>query len=46
LALNEEKGNGGKQGLIEITMREGSAAAELGAKPGDPVRIHFEEPRD
>jgi S-adenosylmethionine hydrolase len=27
------------QGLIEIAAREGSAAAALGAKPGDPVRI-------
>jgi S-adenosylmethionine hydrolase len=30
------------QGLIEIAVREGSAAASLGAKPGDPVRIRFE----
>lgn len=30
------------QGLIEIAVREGSAAAALGAKPGDPVRIRFE----
>jgi S-adenosylmethionine hydrolase len=29
------------QGLIEIAVREGSAAAALGAKPGDPVRIRF-----
>ncbi len=27
------------QGLIEIAVREGSAAAALGAKPGDPLRI-------
>jgi S-adenosylmethionine hydrolase len=30
------------QGLIEIAVRKGSAAAALGAKPGDPVRILFE----
>ena len=29
------------QGLIEIAVREGSAAEALGAKPGDPVRIRF-----
>jgi len=29
------------QGLIEVAVREGSAAATLGAKPGDPVRIRF-----
>ncbi len=29
------------QGLIEIAVREGSAAAALGAKPGDPVTIRF-----
>lgn len=29
------------QGLIEIALREGSAAAALGAKRGDPVRIWF-----
>jgi S-adenosylmethionine hydrolase len=29
------------QGLIEIAVREGSAAASLGAKPGDPVMIRF-----
>jgi len=31
------------QGLIEIAVREGSAAAALGAKPGDSVRIRFAE---
>jgi hypothetical protein len=30
------------QGLIEIAVREGSAAVALGAKPGDPFRIRFE----
>jgi S-adenosylmethionine hydrolase len=30
------------QDLIEIAVREGSAAARLGAKPGDAVRIRFE----
>jgi S-adenosylmethionine hydrolase len=30
------------QGLIEIAVRGGSAAAVLRAKPGDPVRIRFE----
>jgi len=30
------------QGLVEIAVREGSAAAALGAKPGDPVRIRFQ----
>jgi len=29
------------QGLIEIAVREGSAAAALRAKPGDPARIRF-----
>jgi len=29
------------QGLVEIAVREGSAAAWLGAKPGDPVRIRL-----
>ena len=29
------------QGLIEIAVREGSAAAALGAKPGDPVSLRF-----
>jgi S-adenosylmethionine hydrolase len=29
------------QGLVEIAVREGSAAAALGAKPGDPVWIRF-----
>lgn len=29
------------QGLVEIGVREGSAAAALGAKPGDPVRLRF-----
>jgi hypothetical protein len=32
------------QGLIEIAVREGSAAAALGAKPGDPVSLRFQEP--
>lgn len=30
------------QGLVEIAVREGSAAARLGAKPGDPVRLRRE----
>jgi S-adenosyl-L-methionine hydrolase (adenosine-forming) len=30
------------QGLIEVAVREGSAAAAIGAKPGDPVRIYLE----
>jgi S-adenosylmethionine hydrolase len=30
------------QGLVEIAVREGSAASVLGAKPGDPVKIHLE----
>jgi S-adenosylmethionine hydrolase len=30
------------QGLVEIAVREGSAAAALSAKPGDPVRIRLE----
>jgi S-adenosylmethionine hydrolase len=30
------------QGLVEIAVREGSAAAALSAKPGDPVRICLE----
>jgi len=30
------------QGLIEIAVREGSAAAALRAKPGDPIRIRSE----
>ncbi len=30
------------QGLVEIAVREGSAASVLGAKPGDPVRIRLE----
>jgi S-adenosylmethionine hydrolase len=30
------------QGLVEIAVREGSAAAALGAKPGDPARICLE----
>jgi hypothetical protein len=30
------------QGLIEIAVRESSAAAALGLKPGDPVRIRLE----
>ncbi len=29
-------------GMVEIAVREGSAAAALGAKPGDPARIRFE----
>jgi len=29
-------------GLVEIAVREGSAARALGAKPGDPVTIRFE----
>lgn len=29
------------QGLVEIAVREGSAAAELRAKPGDPVLLRF-----
>lgn len=29
------------QGLIEVAVREGAAAAALGAKPGDPVRIRL-----
>lgn len=29
------------QGLIEVAVREGSAAAALRTKPGDPVRIRF-----
>jgi len=29
-------------GLIEVAVREGSAASALRAKPGDPVRIRFE----
>ena len=29
------------QGLVEIAVREGSAAATLGAKTGDPVRVRF-----
>ncbi len=29
------------QGRIEVAVKEGSAAAILGAKPGDPVRIRF-----
>jgi hypothetical protein len=32
------------QGLIEIAVREGSAAAVLGAGPGDPVKIRFSKP--
>jgi len=32
------------QGLIEVAVREGSAAAALGARPGDPVRLRFQEP--
>jgi len=32
------------QGLVEIAVREGSAAAALGAMPGDPVRIQFGRP--
>lgn len=34
------------QGLIEIAVREGSAAAAVCAKPGDPVKIRFENPRN
>jgi S-adenosyl-L-methionine hydrolase (adenosine-forming) len=30
------------QGLVEVAVREGSAAAVLGAKPGDPVRARLE----
>ncbi len=30
------------QGLVEIAVREGSAANRLGAKPGDPVRLRLE----
>ena len=30
------------QGLVEIAVREGSAAARLGAKPGDPVMLRRE----
>jgi hypothetical protein len=30
------------QGLVEITVREGSAAVRLGAKPGDPVKLRSE----
>jgi len=30
------------QGLVEVAVREGSAAAALRAKPGDPIRIRFE----
>ncbi len=30
------------QGLVEIAVREGSAASVLGAKPGDPVKIHLD----
>jgi S-adenosyl-L-methionine hydrolase (adenosine-forming) len=30
------------QGLIEVAVREGSAAVALGATPGDPVRVRFE----
>jgi S-adenosylmethionine hydrolase len=30
------------QGLVEIAVREGSAAALLGAKPGDPVKLRWE----
>jgi len=30
------------QGLVEIAVREGSAAGALGAKPGDPITIRFE----
>lgn len=30
------------QGLVEIAVREGSAAVALSAKPGDPVRICLE----
>jgi S-adenosylmethionine hydrolase len=30
------------QGLVEIAVREGSAAARLGVKPGDPVRLRLE----
>lgn len=30
------------QGLIEIAVREGSAAVRLGAKPGDPVTLRWE----
>jgi S-adenosylmethionine hydrolase len=30
------------QGLVEIAVREGSAAARLRAKPGDPVMIRFD----
>jgi S-adenosylmethionine hydrolase len=30
------------QGLVEVAVREGSAAATLRAKPGDEVRIRFE----
>ncbi len=29
------------QGFVEIAVREGSASAALGAKPGDPVRIRL-----
>jgi S-adenosylmethionine hydrolase len=29
------------QGLIEVAVRKESAAAALGAKPGDPVRLRF-----
>lgn len=30
------------QGLVEIAVREGSAASRLEAKPGDPVRLRLE----
>jgi len=30
------------QGLIEVAVREGSAALALRAKPGDPVKLRFE----
>ena len=30
------------QGLIEVAVKEGSAAVALGATPGDPVRVRFE----
>jgi hypothetical protein len=30
------------QGLVEVAVREGSAAGLLGARPGDPVRIRSE----
>jgi S-adenosylmethionine hydrolase len=34
------------QGLIEVAVKEGSAASALRAKPGDPVRICFEADRN